>query len=105
MDSAVYAKLFQALANKNRMELIDALQDGEQSVSELVEATGREQNTVSYHLRCLTNCGFAEKEVQGNKRIYSLNSTIINDLFGTIEAHIENHRQGIYTCEILEDEQ
>lgn len=105
MDAEVYGKLFQALANETRMELIDALRDGEKSVSELVEVTGREQNIVSYHLKCLTNCGFAKKEVHGNERIYSLNSTILEDLFGTIEAHIENHRQGIYTCEILEDEQ
>lgn len=105
MDVAAYGKLFQALANETRIELIDALRDGDKSVSELVEATGREQNNVSYHLKCLTNCGFAEKEVNGNERIYSLNSTILDDLFGTIETHIENHRQGIYTCDILEDEQ
>ncbi|MDY6764562.1 MAG: metalloregulator ArsR/SmtB family transcription factor [Halobacteria archaeon] len=105
MDSEVYAKLFQALANEIRMELIEALQDGSKSVSELVEATDREQNTVSYHLRCLTNCGFAEREVRGNKRIYTLNSVILDDLFSTIETHIDNHRQGIYTCEILEGEQ
>lgn len=105
MDAEVYGKLFQALANETRMEVIDALRDGEKTVSELVEATGREQNVVSYHLTCLTNCGFAEKEVDGNERIYSLNSTVLDDLFDTIESHIENHRKGIYTCEILEDEQ
>lgn len=104
MDAGVYGKLFQALANKTRMELIDALRDGDKTVSELVDATGRKQNTVSYHLRCLTNCGFAEKRTEGNHRVYSLNSTIVNDLFDTIETHIEHHRQGIYTCEILEDE-
>jgi len=105
MDVEVYGKLFQALANETRMELIDALRAGEKSLGELVEATGREQNTVSYHLKCLTNCGFAEKEVHGNERIYSLNSTILDDLFDTIESHIDNHRQGIYTCELLEEEQ
>lgn len=105
MDVKGYSHLFQALANETRMELVAVLRDDAKSVSELVEATGLEQNTVSYHLNCLTTCGFAEKEVKGNKRIYSLNSAILSDLLETIESHVENHRQGLYTCEVLEGEE
>ncbi len=104
MDERGYSHLFQALANETRMELVAVLRDDAQSVSELVEATGLEQNTVSYHLNCLTTCGFANKEVEGNKRIYSLNSAVLDELLGAIESHVDNHRKGIYTCEVLEEE-
>lgn len=103
MDATVYSHLFQALANETRMAIIAELRDGSRNVSELVEATGREQNSVSYHLGCLTNCGFVTKEANGNKRQYSLNSDVLEDVFAAIGEHIENHRQGLYTCDVLED--
>lgn len=102
MGETAYSHLFQALANETRMELIHRLRDGDKSVSELVEATGREQNSVSYHLKCLTNCGFVTREANGNERIYSLNGDVIENVFAAIDQHIENHRDGLYTCEVLE---
>lgn len=104
MDTRAYSHLFQALANETRMELIHHLRGGEKSVSELVDATGERQNSISYHLQCLTNCGFVTKEADGNERIYSLNDGVIGDVFRAIDQHIENHRDGLYTCDILEDD-
>ncbi|MDY6770677.1 MAG: metalloregulator ArsR/SmtB family transcription factor [Candidatus Nanohaloarchaea archaeon] len=103
MDARVYARLFQALADETRMQVVEALRDGERSVNEIAAATGLAQNTVSYHLSCLTNCGFAEREVQGNERIYALNDAVVDDLFAAIEDHIDRHRNGILTCDVLEE--
>lgn len=103
MDARAYSQLFQALANEARMDLIAALQDSEKTVSELVDATGERQNSVSYHLKCLTNCGFVTREANGNERVYSLNGDVLDDVFTAIDGHIENHRQGLYTCEVLDD--
>lgn len=102
MNLPVYARLFQALASENRMELLACLSEGEKTVTELVEETGEMQSKVSYHLKCLTNCGFVTWKTDGNRRIYSTNNRITDDLFAIMEAHIENHREGVYSCEILE---
>lgn len=102
MDATAYSRLFQALANKTRMEIIAQLRDGDKNVTELVEAMGREQNSLSYHLKCLAHCGFVTKEANGNERRYSLNGTALEDVFTAIDQHIENHQQGLYTCEVLD---
>ena len=103
MAATAYSHLFQALANETRMEIVSELRDCDKNVTELVEATGREQNSVSYHLKCLMNCGFVTREANGNERRYSLNGDILENMFSAINEHIENHRQGLYTCEVLED--
>ena len=105
MDATAYSHLFQALANETRMEIISELRDDDMNVSELAEATGREQNSVSYHLKCLMNCGFVTKEANGNERHYSLNGDVLENVFSPIDQHIENHRQGLYTCDVLESEE
>ncbi|KXA91892.1 hypothetical protein AKJ63_00535 [candidate division MSBL1 archaeon SCGC-AAA259D18] len=99
-----YSRLFQALADESRMKIILEIREEEKSVTEICSSTGLEQSSVSHHLKCLTNCGFAERRVEGNRRFYSANSSVLDELFSTIDRHIENHRKGIYTCEVLDSE-
>jgi DNA-binding transcriptional ArsR family regulator len=66
------AERFKALADPGRLALLAVLQQGEKSVGELVEATGRTQPNVSQHLASLTHAGVVEARREGNKVFYRI---------------------------------
>lgn len=59
------AERFKALGEPARLQILQALRAGEQTVSELVEATGLGQANVSKHLQLLHGLGFVERRKEG----------------------------------------
>lgn len=72
--AAASADPFRAIADGNRRVLLDVLRGGEESVGELVEATGLSYSLVSQHLRVLLDAGAVERSVEGRQRIYRLDA-------------------------------
>lgn len=66
------AQRFKALGEPARLALLVALQQGERSVSELVEATGRGQPNVSQHLKELVHAGLVAPRRDGNHVFYRI---------------------------------
>jgi DNA-binding transcriptional ArsR family regulator len=66
------AARFKALADEGRLALLSTLQEGEKSVGELAEATGRPQPNVSQHLASLTHAGLVEPRRDGNRVFYRI---------------------------------
>jgi DNA-binding transcriptional ArsR family regulator len=64
--------VFQILADPTRRRLVDALRNGERSVSELVEAVDIGQPGVSRQLGVLQNARFVAMRPEGRRRLYSL---------------------------------
>lgn len=71
------AERFKALSDAGRLALLAVLQQGEHSVGELVEATGRTQPNVSQHLASLTHAGIVEARREGNKVYYRISDPTI----------------------------
>lgn len=66
------AERFKALGEPARLQLLMALRGGEQSVSELVEATGLGQANVSKHLQQLHQCGYITRRKEGTFAYYAI---------------------------------
>jgi len=66
------AARFRALGEASRLKLIQALQNGEKNVSELMKTTGLSQANASRHLNTLTNTGILSRRKDGLKVIYSI---------------------------------
>ncbi|MEX1183239.1 MAG: metalloregulator ArsR/SmtB family transcription factor [Gemmatimonadota bacterium] len=66
------AERFRALAVPARLRILNALRDGEHTVSELVDPTGLGQANVSKHLQLLHALGFVERRKDGLYVYYSL---------------------------------
>jgi DNA-binding transcriptional ArsR family regulator len=66
------ADVFAVLADPTRRRLVEALGDGERSVSDLVDEVDVEQPGVSRHLRILHEAGFVSVRAEGQRRLYSL---------------------------------
>lgn len=59
------AERFKALGEPARLQILQTLRTGEQTVSELVETTGLGQANVSKHLQMLHGLGFVERRKEG----------------------------------------
>ena len=73
MESALHrfkAEFFKALGHPLRLAILDALRDGEVSVSGLQEALKVEQSTLSQQLSILRQRGFVETRKEGTLVFY-----------------------------------
>ena len=68
----VIAERFKVLAEPARLGILDALRDGEMTVTELVEATGLGQANLSKHLQLLHAHGFVSRRREGLFVCYSV---------------------------------
>jgi DNA-binding transcriptional ArsR family regulator len=66
------AERFKALAEPSRLEILNALRDGERTVTEILEVTGFGQANVSKHLQLLYSAGFVERRKDGVSMYYKL---------------------------------
>lgn len=66
------AARFRILGEPTRLRLLDALRDGEKSVSELVDELETGQANVSKHLSLLRRHGFVARRRQGLHSFYSI---------------------------------
>ena len=72
------AQRFKALGEPARLTLLAALQQGERSVSELVELTGRGQPNVSQHLKEMVHAGLVEGRREGARMFYRISDPYVN---------------------------
>jgi Predicted transcriptional regulators len=66
------AERFKALSEPARLEIVNALRDGEMTVSELVDVTGLGQANLSKHLQLLLAHGFVQRRKDGLFSYYEL---------------------------------
>ena len=92
-----YKFFFGALANPNRLKIINTLREGKKNVTEICNITGFEQTMVSHNLKTLEHHGMIFLEKQGKYRYYSLNNKTIKPLMKFIDEHMEQ-----YCCKILD---
>lgn len=65
--------LFSALADRNRLHIVELLRSGPKPVGDIVSQLRLNQPQVSKHLRVLADAGIVEAKPLAQKRIYDLN--------------------------------
>ncbi len=73
-------RLFKVLGDVNRLRIIQAIGDGERSVSEVMESTGLAQTLVSFHLRILRESEVLATERRGPFIYYRLTDPSLMNL-------------------------
>ncbi|MFE5323532.1 ArsR/SmtB family transcription factor [Paenibacillus sp. NPDC056579] len=61
-----------ALAEPNRLEIVELLRNGPLTVGEIADRLGLRQPQVSKHLKVLGDSGIVEVKAEANRRIYKL---------------------------------
>lgn len=89
------AARFRVLGEPSRLKLIRALEPGEKSVSELMEACGLTQANTSRHLQSLTQAGILGRRKEGLNVIYFIADPGIFELChhvcGSLQSHLSRH--------------
>ncbi|NMB91953.1 winged helix-turn-helix transcriptional regulator [candidate division WWE3 bacterium] len=70
-------KISKALSDKNRLQILEFLSDGQRNVSEVADRLNVEENLASHHLRVLAALGFLKNDKKGREVFYSLNESRI----------------------------
>lgn len=92
-DEAVelIADWFKVLSEPTRIRLLVALQDGEKSVSELVELVHSTQANVSRHLQTLAEAGLITRRKERVTVFYSISDCTIFNLCEHVCGYVRRH--------------
>ena len=85
----------EVLATPTRRQILDALREGEQPVSELVRRVAISQPAVSKQLRILRDAGLVTVRPDGRRRIYSLRSEPLAELAEWLAPYRELWRSSL----------
>lgn len=83
-------KTLNALAEPNRLHIMELLQDRPHSVGEIVDRLGLHQPQVSKHLRVLVEAGLVEVEREAQRRIYRVRPQPFQELDSWLEPFRRN---------------
>jgi ArsR family transcriptional regulator len=75
----LHASVCKGFADPKRLILINALRNGELSVTDLCETTGISQSNASQHLAILKNKGLVTSRRDGQRVYYTVTSPKINE--------------------------
>jgi ArsR family transcriptional regulator len=91
------ADRFRALGEPVRLHIMQTLRDGEQTVGDLVDATGLGTANVSKHLQLLHGAGFVTRRKEGLYVYYGLAGQdvfrLCDIMCGRLEAETERRRK------------
>lgn len=79
--------VLEVIAEPTRRRILDAVRDGERSVSELVEQVGMPQPGVSRHLKVLRDAGLVEVRRDAQRRMYRLRAEPLRALDEWLEPY------------------
>lgn len=71
-SSEVPKTALSALAEPNRMRIVELLRDGPLTVGEIADRVGLRQPQASKHLKVLSDQGIVDVQADANRRIYRL---------------------------------
>jgi DNA-binding transcriptional ArsR family regulator len=78
---------FAALAEPNRLRIVELLRIGPQPVGQIGQALGLRQPQVSKHLQVLKAVGLVDVQAEGQQRRYQLRGAPLRALHGWLEQY------------------
>ena len=88
-DAELVARNLRAMADPTRVQILSLIvesPDGRRPVTELADALGLRQPTVSHHLRLMTDEGLLERVQEGRQVWYSVVPSRVNDVFDSVRT-------------------
>ena len=82
------AKIFNALSDPVRIEIVEFLRGGEKCVCEIVPHVHLIQPVVSRHLKILKDCGLLKYRKEGNRRLYSITDYRIFEIIDALGSDL-----------------
>jgi rhodanese-related sulfurtransferase/biotin operon repressor len=86
-----FAQIAKAMASPHRLEMLEALAQGERSVEKLAAATGMPNANTSHHLQVLREGGLVRSRKEGQQVIYHLSDDEIPQMLECLRRVGERH--------------
>lgn len=83
------AKIFKALCDEKRIEIIDFIKNKEKCGCQLIELTNLAQSKLAYHIKILIDSGFVTARQQGKWSYYSLNKETADKAINIIKKYLK----------------
>ena len=87
LTKGLKSDIFIVLADPTRRQILDALREQDQTVTELVNRVKIKQSGVSRHLKILSKIGLVTSQKQAQKHVYSLRSEPLQELDKWLEQY------------------
>ena len=84
------AKIFHALSDPARLDIVDFLRSGEKCVCEIIPHVDLIQPVVSRHLKILKDCGLLKYRKEGTRRLYSVADLRIFEIIDAVNSDLVN---------------
>jgi ArsR family transcriptional regulator len=81
-------KVFKALSDPLRLEILEFLRDGEKCVCEIIPHVRTLQPVVSRHLKILKDCGLVKYRKDGSRRLYSITDPAIFQIINSVTTDL-----------------
>ena len=85
------AARFKVLGDPMRLRILNALQEGERSVTEVTAAVGASQPNVSKHLKTLQDAGLIARRQEGNTVYYAIADETVFQLCEVVCISLQQH--------------
>lgn len=85
---------FKALADPTRRRILELLRGSDLTAGELAEHFDMSKPSLSHHLATLKSAGLVRDEHHGQNIVYSLNTTVMQDLIGWFMGFADNEDNG-----------
>lgn len=95
---------FSALAEPNRLRIVELLRDGARPVGDIGALLRLNQPQVSKHLRVLKDAGLVEVEPRAQQRLYGLRAQPLRELNAWLERYREIWDERLDQLDELVDE-
>jgi ArsR family transcriptional regulator len=86
LDLGRVSRLFHALSDETRLEIIQCLAGGERCVCELTTDLEAAQSRLSFHLKALKDAGLVSDRRDGRWVYYTLNREALEEMGTTLDA-------------------
>jgi ArsR family transcriptional regulator len=96
LQSNKCARFLKALADPDRLKIIQCLQAGPKNVTDLAQALGKELANVSHHLGVLRHAGLVQDEKEGKFVVYRLHP----DVFRAKESGADSDKFDLGCCRL-----
>ena len=87
------AEVLKAVAHPLRLQIVEALQDGERSVGEIVDALGEKQAVTSQQLNMMKDRGVLASRRDGAKVFYRIQNPNVIRVLGCVYDHCEPRKR------------
>lgn len=102
-EPELVGKYFRALGDPTRVRILELLgDDGELSVTELVQRLNQPQPKVSNHLACLRWCGFVHTRREHPTVYYRVADERVSELLALVRALLSDNAEHVAACRRIE---